>query len=80
MNKNQILDKVADILVNRVQLKFTPRINDNLKAKLGMDSLDIIEAIMEIESEFKIRVNDQEYCSVYNVSDLVDLVVSKKNA
>lgn len=52
------------------------RVNEqtNLEETLGMDSLDRVELIMEIEKEFIISVPDDEAVKVSNLSDCVALV------
>jgi len=40
---------------------------------LGLDSLDIIEFMFDIENEFKIKIPDQEF-RVRTIQDMVDAV------
>ena len=40
---------------------------------LGLDSLDIIEFMLDIEKEFNIRIPDQEF-RVRTIQDMVDAV------
>lgn len=53
---------------NRV-VKFT----DTLTA-LGMDSLDLVEIVIDLELEFDILLSDEDVYSVKTVQDLVDRV------
>jgi len=52
----------------------------NLVADLGMDSLDLLEAGMSIESEFDIYVPDEEFERYATVGDIIDLVTRKVGA
>ena len=48
---------------------------------LGLDSLDIIEFMLDIEKEFNIRIPDQEF-RVRTIQDMVDAVdrfISEQN-
>ena len=48
---------------------------------LGLDSLDIIDFMLDIENEFKIRIPDQEF-RVRTIQDMVDAVdryISEQN-
>ncbi|CCY07823.1 MAG: acyl carrier protein [Coprobacillus sp. 28_7] len=45
---------------------------------LGADSLDAIELVMAIESEFGISVSDEEAQTIQRVSDIVKIIESKK--
>jgi acyl carrier protein len=40
---------------------------------LGLDSLDMIEFMFDIENEFKIKIPDQEF-KVITIQDIVDAV------
>ena len=48
---------------------------------LGIDSLDIIEFMFEIESEFNIRIPDQEFRvrTIQEMVDAVDRFISGQN-
>jgi acyl carrier protein len=49
---------------------------------LGLDSLDLIEFLFDIENEFNIRIPDQEF-RVRTIQDMVDAVdrfISEQNA
>lgn len=41
---------------------------------LGLDSLDRVELMMELEVEFKINILDEEFESVDSIYDLMELV------
>ena len=65
--------------LERLQQLFIARFNyklENLKAtttleELGLDSLDMIDFLFDIEKEFNIRVPDQEF-KVTTIQDMVD--------
>lgn len=44
---------------------------------LGLDSLDRVELMMELEVEFKINILDEEFESVDSIDDLMELVYKK---
>ena len=45
-----------------------------------MDSLDIVEAVLEVEKEFKCSIPDEELEKIKTVSDLVDAVYNQKTS
>lgn len=47
---------------------------DKTLDELGMDSLDGIELLLEIEDDFEISIPDNEAEKVKNVQDVLDLV------
>jgi acyl carrier protein len=51
------------------------RDHDSFRDHLGMDSLAILEAIVEVQCQFKIPdVSDAEYAGLRTLDDAVDLV------
>ena len=75
MNKEEIKSKIKDIIVDKNGVA-PEEVTDkaDFKGDLGMDSLDCVELIMEIEKEFSISISDDEAEKVSNLSDCVTLV------
>ena len=48
----------------------------NLK-ELGLDSLDVVDLLMEMEEQFEIEFENEEMLSLKLVSDVVDTIVKK---
>ena len=44
-----------------------------------MDSLDLVEIIMEIEDAFSVEISDEELEKVKNLGELVELISEKSN-
>lgn len=79
MNKTEILEKVSAIITDKMCEKpENVKSEANLKDDLGMDSLDVVELVMEVEKEFKISISDNEYDGITTVGSVVDLVESKQ--
>lgn len=53
------------------------KMEDNLRDNLRFDSLDCVEAIMDLEKEFDITIPDEEAEKCRIVKDVVELVKSK---
>lgn len=49
----------------------------NLLNELGLDSVDLVEVIMDIEDEFDIAIEDEDIQAVKTVNDLVALIADK---
>lgn len=47
---------------------------------LGADSLDMVELVMAIETEFGIDIPDEQAESIFKVQDAVDFIDSKSQA
>jgi acyl carrier protein len=52
-------------------------LNDSNLIDLGADSLDIVEIVMELETHFKIIIEENEYAEGSTVNSIVHLVESK---
>lgn len=76
--KMDVPGKVKEILAYQACIK-VDEVNetDKLESDLNMDSLDMVEATMEIEEEFDIEISDAESESVKTVQDAIELVEKK---
>ncbi len=69
-------------------VKIKDRLNDKLKGKeltldsafkdLGIDSLDLVDLVFEMEEELGVEFEDAELMNLKTVQDLVQLLESKK--
>ena len=51
--------------------------NGSTPESLGMDSLDEVELIMELEEEFEIEISDSDGESFKTVQDIIDYIGEK---
>ena len=52
----------------------------NLREGLGLDSVDVVSVVSQIERHFRIRLNQQELEQLVTVGDLLNLMVAKVSA
>lgn len=79
MNKEDIEVRVKEIIAEKAECDVSEvKEQTNLEETLGMDSLDRVELIMDIEKEFSITIPDDEAEKVITTKDYVDLVVKFK--
>jgi acyl carrier protein len=45
---------------------------------IGIDSLDLVEVLLELEKELNVTFSDDELLSCRSISDVVNLVAKKK--
>ncbi|MEV6274284.1 acyl carrier protein [Nocardia sp. NPDC051832] len=50
-----------------------------LKDDLGLDSLDHVEIIVQIEKQFRLGISDEDAVAMKTVGDLVNYVVTRVN-
>jgi acyl carrier protein len=53
---------------------------DNLREGLGLDSVDVVSVISQIERRFHIRLSHEELEDLVTVGDVIDLLEAKVNA
>jgi acyl carrier protein len=68
-----IFEKVRDIIAEELGIEEdTITLESDLTEDLGADSLDAIELIMEIESQFDVEIADSEATKIKSVADIVN--------
>ncbi len=61
--------------------KFTDLTDDKrLRQELGLDSVDIVSIVSQIERQFRVRLTQQELEKLVAVGNLLDLLVVKVSA
>ena len=71
------LETVKSILAKRGVDTSSLKENDSLQ-ELGLDSLDLVEVMLEIEDALKIEFSSNEIASLTTLKDVADLINSKK--
>jgi len=78
MNNIEIIEKIRQFMVEEFEVeedKITP--DANLKSTLGLDSLDYIDLVVVIESNFKFKVKPEDFTGIVTYQDFCDYVISK---
>lgn len=73
-----MLERITNILVETANVdadKVKPEAT--LKEDLGIDSLDSVEIVLELETEFDIKIEDDELQGLKTVNDIVTLIERK---
>lgn len=81
MVNEEVFEALKEVLVSR--LKVEPegvQPEANLFEDLGLDSIDLMSAVMAIEERFGIEVSDKELENVTTVGDAVELLSEKVGA
>ena len=61
--------------------QFTDLTDDKrLRQELGLDSVDVVSIVSQIERHFRVRLTQQELEKLVAVGDLLDLLVVKVSA
>jgi acyl carrier protein len=79
--RKKVLDKVKNILVERLRLNLSPEdIADNsplFGLGLQLDSIDALEIVVGIEQEFKISITDEDMQVFRSVNTIADFILEK---
>jgi len=79
-----IADGVIDVLKNVSRRPIEPALTSDLVADLGLDSLQVLEVIAELEDRFDISIPVDDMPSMRSVADVVEhvarLVEERSNA
>ncbi len=71
MSDEKIIEEIKTFLK-----KDSINITDNLR-DLGIDSLDLLDFILEAEEKFDIKIEDDELLNLNTISDVVALIKTK---
>ena len=77
-DNKEILEALREVLVDRLKVEaeaVTPQAN--LFDDLGLNSIDLMSAVMAIEERFEIEVSDAELENVTTVGEAVEILGAK---
>jgi acyl carrier protein len=77
--------EIRQILVELLEADTGEKIADladskNLREELGLDSVDVVSIVSQIERRFRIRLTHQELEKLATVGDVLNLLESKLSA
>ena len=77
-NREEILSKVKNIISEKLGVDET-QVTEEAKLidDLGADSLDLVDLVMDFESEFGVKVDDADLEKISTVKDVVDYIEKK---
>ena len=78
MKKELIEKEVIEIIQEFCYVYDEILLDKNLADDLGLDYLDMVEITMELEERLDISLEDEEIANVKTVSDLIELIATKK--
>ena len=78
MEREKIVTVVNDFLVNEFEVDRDDIADDaNLKETLGLDSLDYIDMVVIIESNFGVKLGEADFKKVVTFDDFYDTIETK---
>ena len=80
MNKSEIISTVNDFLIEEFEVDAGSIIPEsNLQEALDLDSLDYVDLVVVIESNFGIKVTGEDFKTIVTLQDFYDLIFGKIN-
>jgi acyl carrier protein len=76
MQNEEIIEKINSFLAEEFEIdaaKMLPEVN--LRETLDLDSLDYIDLVVVIESNFQIKVKPEDFINIVTFQDFYDYVI-----
>ena len=78
MTKEVIVEKTNDFLIDEFEVEeddISP--GANLKETLGLDSLDFVDLVVAVESNFGVKLVGEDFVNITTLKDFYDLIERK---
>ncbi|MBJ2173121.1 acyl carrier protein [Aureibaculum algae] len=78
MNKEDIISKINDFLIDEFEVEedaISPEAN--LKETLELDSLDFVDLVVAVESNFGVKLIGEDFVNVIKLHDFYNLIERK---
>ena len=77
MENEEIIERIIQFLSQEFEIDEELMVPDaNLKATLDLDSLDYIDLVVVIESNFSFKVKPEDFTGIVTFQDFYDYVIS----
>lgn len=78
MNREVIIDKINDFLIDEFEVEqedISPEAN--LKETLELDSLDFVDLVVAVESNFGVKLVGDDFVDITTLQNFYDLIEKK---
>ncbi|GAA3778283.1 phosphopantetheine-binding protein [Corallibacter vietnamensis] len=78
MNKEVIIEKINNFLIDEFEVEeddISPEAN--LKETLELDSLDFVDLVVAVESNFGVKLVGEDFVDVVSLQDFYNLIENK---
>lgn len=78
MNKGEIIEIVNSIFVDEFEVDDAVIVEDaNMRESLGLDSLDYVDLVVLIESNFGVKLVEADFAGIVSFNDFYSLIENK---
>jgi acyl carrier protein len=81
MTNTEIIERIHEFLIEEFEVspdKLVPEAN--LKEAVGLDSLDYIDLVVVIESNFAFKVKPEDFTDIITFQNFCDYIISRVNS
>ena len=80
MDKSVIISKVNDFLIDEFEVDSDEiKLEANLKETLDLDSLDFVDLVVSVESNFGVKLLAEDFIGIDTLGDFYNLIDGKVN-
>ena len=80
MEKSTIISKINEFLEDEFEVEEADILPEaNLKETLELDSLDYVDLVVSVESNFSVKLDAEDFVDVVTLQNFYDLIESKMN-
>lgn len=74
-----MLEKIKEVMVETLNIDGDDVVaTARLKEDLAIDSLSAVELLLELENQFDVKIEDDEFSKLETVQDVIDIVEKLK--
>ena len=75
--ENKMLEKIIEIIAERIKLPTSAITGETNLLEFDIDSLDIINIVMDVEFSFNVKFNDDEIVELRTPCDIEEIILKK---
>jgi len=78
MDKEEIIKKTNEFLIDEFEVDEDDISSEaNLKETLELDSLDYVDLVVSVESNFNVKLDAEDFAGIVTLQDFYDLIEKK---
>lgn len=78
MKKSELIETINGFLIEEFEVEASKIIPEsNLKDALDLDSLDYVDLVVVIESNFGVKITGEDFKTIETLQDFYDFICSK---
>ena len=78
MNKEEVIEKINNFLIDEFEVESEDISPDaNLKETLELDSLDYVDLVVAVESNFGVKLVGEDFVNITILQDFYDFIENK---